>query len=90
MLEVNLWMGKDNNLTSMAKVTLGRVGQVFSWIIYLFLLYSLTTAYIAGGGSIVLDAFQSIFGVKLPEWVGALPLLVLFGYFVYKGTRSVD
>ena len=90
ILEVNLWMGKDNNLTSMAKLTLGRSGQAVSWVIYLFLLYSLTTAYIAGGGPIVVDAIQAVLGISLPEWAGALPLLAIFGYFVYKGTRSVD
>jgi tyrosine-specific transport protein len=26
----------------------------------------------------------------MPEWMGPLPLLGIFGYFVYKGTRSVD
>ena len=90
LLEVNLWMGKDNNLISMAKLTLGKAGQTASWVIYLFLLYSLTTAYIAGGGSIIIDGFADLTGKRLPEWTGALPLLGIFGFFVYKGTRSVD
>lgn len=90
MLEVTLWMGKDHHLTSMAKYTLGKSGQAVCWLIYLFLLYSLTTAYIAGGGPIVIDAFRALSGITLPEWAGAFPLLVIFGYFVYRGTRSVD
>jgi tyrosine-specific transport protein len=90
MLEVNLWMESGNNLNSMAKYTLGKIGQVASWTLYLFLLYSLLTAYIAGGGPIVLDAIKSTAGIILPAWAGWLPLLVVFGFFVYKGTRSVD
>lgn len=90
ILEVNLWMGKENNLNSMARFTLGKVGQAFSWLFYLFLLYSLLTAYIAGGGPIFIDAFQAVSGLLLPEWAGALPLLAIFGFFVYRGTRSVD
>lgn len=90
ILEVNLWRSKEINLTSMAKLTLGKVGQGVSWLIYLFLLYSLTTAYIAGGGPIVVDAFEGLSGIILPEWAGALPLLAIFGFFVYKGMRSVD
>lgn len=90
MLEVNLWMGKENHLNSMARFTLGKVGQAFSWLFYLFLLYALLTAYIAGGGPIFIDAIQAVSGVRLPEWAGALPLLAIFGFFVYKGTRSVD
>lgn len=90
ILEVNLWMERGDNLISMAKVTLGKWGQVFSWIIYLFLLYSLTTAYIAGSAPIVIDVVKALTGFTLPEWAGAIPLLLIFGFFVYKGTHSVD
>lgn len=90
MLEANLWMDHETNLVTIAKKTLGRGGEIVSWITYLFLLYSLTTAYIAGSGPIVIDAVQSLTGVLLPSWAGSIPLLVIFGFFVYKGTRSVD
>lgn len=90
MLEVNLWMGRDNHLITMAKSTLGPAGQAASWLIYLFLLYALTTAYIAGGGPIIVDAFEFLTGIVLPVWAGAVPLLVVFGFFVYKGTHYVD
>lgn len=90
MLEVNLWMPGDNHLTSMVRLTLGRLGEMISWFVYLFLLYSLTTAYIAGGGPIVIDAFKVMTGISLPEWSGAIPLLAIFGFFVYQGTRCVD
>lgn len=90
VLEVNLWMEKGSNLISMAKKTLGPAGQAVSWIVYLFLLYSLTTAYIAGSGPIVIDVVLAATGIALPEWAGTIPLLAIFGFFVYKGTRSVD
>jgi tyrosine-specific transport protein len=90
MLEVNLWMNEHANLISMAKKTLGRWGEAISWITYLFLLYSLTTAYLAGGGPIFIDFVKSFTGYTLPSWAGSAPLLIIFGFFVYKGTRSVD
>lgn len=90
MLEVNLWMKEGSNLISMAKMTLGTCGQAVSWVVYLFLLYSLTTAYIAGSGPIVNDVVFAASGITLPDWAGTLPLLAIFGFFVYKGTRSVD
>lgn len=90
MLEVNLWMGQDANLISMARRTLGRGGEIFSWLTYLFLLYALTTAYIAGSGPIVVDIVQSLTGLEIPHSIGSIPLLLLFGFFVYKGTASVD
>jgi tyrosine-specific transport protein len=89
-LEVNLWMDAGSNLNSMAKYTLGKVGQIISLGLYLFLLYSLLTAYLAGGSPIVTDAIQTVSGIALPEWAGMVPLLVIFGFCVYKGTRSVD
>lgn len=90
MLEVTLWMGTSTNLITMAKRTLGPIGEAVSWITYLFLLYSLTTAYIAGSGPIVIDFVKSLTGYSMPVWMGAIPLLIIFGYFVYKGTKSVD
>lgn len=90
MLEVNLWMDEHTNLITMAKKTLGIYGKIVSWVIYLFLLYSLTTAYLAGGGPIFLEAFAMLTGWEIPTWMNPLPLLVLFSFFVYQGARSVD
>lgn len=90
ILEVNLWMGTNTNLISMARNTLGRTGEVFCWIIYLFLLYLLTTAYIAGSGPIIIDFIQALTGINLPSWTGPIPLLGIFGYFVFRGTADVD
>lgn len=90
LLEVNLWMSAGTNLISMARRTLGRWGEAFSWVIYLFLLYSLTTAYIAGSGPIVVNFVSSLTGMTLPFWLGSMPLLLIFGFFIYQGTRSVD
>lgn len=90
MLEVNLWMPEGTNLITMAKNTLGRTGEVVSWITYLFLLYTLTTAYIAGGGPIFIDFVHATTGLAIPQYFGSIPLLAIFGYFVYKGTKHVD
>ena len=90
ILEVNLWMDSGANLISMARKTLGQWSAGVSWLLYLFLLYSLTTAYMAGCGSIVTEMIQSTTGLLLPAWVGSLPLFLIFGFFVYKGTKSVD
>lgn len=89
-LEVNLWKKEETNLITMAKDTLGKSGEVVSWILYIFLLYALTTAYIAGSGPTVIDSIQLLTGITLPYWVGPLPLMLIFGICVYKGTKSVD
>lgn len=90
MLEVNLWMAPHTNLLTMAHKTLGRGGKLFSWIIYLFLLYSLTTAYLAGGGTILIEMIEALTHWQIPAWVTPFPLLLLFGFAVYEGASSVD
>lgn len=90
ILESTLWMDEHTNLITLAKKTLGRGGEVFSWFTYLFLLYSLTTAYIAGSGPIVTDFIEGLTGMSIPPLLGSLPLLLIFGTCVYRGTKSVD
>ncbi len=90
ILEVNLSMENNHNLINMARYTLGRPGEWVGWVTYLFLLYSLTTAYLAGSGPIIIEFVHSFTGYMMPAWLGVFPLFAIFGYFVYAGTRSVD
>lgn len=90
MLEVTLWMEDRTNLITMARRTLGPWGEVVSWCAYLFLLYSLTTAYLAGSSGIFLDFVAAVTGYTPPLWAGPLPLLFIFGFFVYRGALFVD
>jgi tyrosine-specific transport protein len=89
LLEVNLWLPQSNNLISMAKATIGPIGQAFAWVTYLLLLYALLCAYIAGGS----DLFQhllSTVGINIPIWLAAIVFTAIFGSVVYLGIRSVD
>lgn len=90
MLEVNLWFKQPVNLLTMCKYTLGKKGQVFAWIIYLLLLYSLTAAYLAGSGLIIDDALNHFFDESVESWVSPLIFLMVFGTFTFLGTRPVD
>lgn len=89
LLEVNLWMPLNSNLITMAKVTMGRFGQVLAWITYLLLLYSLLCAYTAGGS----DLFHHLLlkaSVDIPSSIAAIIFTLVFGTVVYLGIRSVD
>lgn len=86
ILEATLWVKGETNLISLAKETLGRSGKGFCWIFYLFLLYSLNTAYIALTG----DLSYRLLGNILPYWAAAIPSLLIFGAIVYRGIRSID
>lgn len=91
ILEVNLWMEKkDANMITMARMTLGKLGEGVAWITYLFLLYALTTAYLAGGGPIFNEFLFGLTGITVPKLLESVPLLLIFGYFVYHGAHKVD
>ncbi len=88
-LEVNLSLPADSNVISMAGATLGRLGQMVAWVVYLLLLYSIICAYISGGG----DLFQyilSLRGIHTSTAVSSILFTFLFGLIVYFGIRSVD
>lgn len=89
MLEVNLRLPAGSNVISMAKSTLGLPGQIIAWVTYLFLLYTLLSAYISGGS----DVFNSLLhklNIAIPASMTAILFTFLFGLIVYKGIRSVD
>lgn len=89
LLEVNLWMPQNSNLVTMAKKTIGPVGQIISWITYLLLLYSLLCAYIAGGSDLFHDTLHD-HGMEIPRWVASFILTFVLGLIVYFGIRMVD
>jgi tyrosine-specific transport protein len=89
LLEVNLWMPMNSNINTMARSTIGPLGQIVSWISYLILLYALLCAYI-GGGSDLFRHLLERWGVNLPASVASILFTILFGSIVYMGIRSVD
>jgi len=82
-LEVSLWMPNDSNIITMAQRTLGTAGKIFAWVLYIFLFYCLTLAYIVGCGDLTSELLE------LSPWQGSALFLILFAPFVYAGTRIV-
>ena len=58
LLEANLAVGYGSNLISMAEKTLGKPGKIFTWLVYLILLYALTAAYLGGLGAWLQQVMQ--------------------------------
>lgn len=73
-LEVSQWMKGDANIISMAERTLGRPGKCFAWVIYLFLFYCLTVAYMIGCANIIVELSQH----RIADWLGPPIFVVLF------------
>lgn len=89
ILEVNLWLKPATNFVSMARFTLGRIGQLVTWVIYLLLLYSLICAYLSGLSDL-LQALLANFHLAIPRWGASIVCLALFGWVVYRGIDSID
>lgn len=89
LLEVNLAMGYEANIMTMAKTTLGKPGKIIAFITYIFLFYSVLVAYLSGSGSIINDLLHTIFHIEFSRWVGITLSLILFGPSLYFGTRVV-
>lgn len=89
ILEVNLRLPRHSNLISMAKTTLHTPGQIIAWGSYLFLLYTLLSAYLAGGTDILNSLFVMA-GLHVPQSVCTILLAVVIGWLVYKGIVWVD
>jgi tyrosine-specific transport protein len=90
LLEVNLRLQGESNLISMMKKTLGRPGEIVSWIVYLLLLYSLTAAYMVGCSQILQNVLEGILPFIPPDWIWPVGIFLIFGVFVYFGTEVVD
>ena len=90
LLEVQLSLPKDSNLVSMAEHTLGRVGKWISWSAYLFLLYALNTAYLAGTISLFQDVIFQITGREPPSLLCAIPQLLVFALLLRGSVRTID
>lgn len=89
ILEVNLYLPPGKHMVSMANETLGVPGLVVTWLCYLFLLYTLISAYISGGAD-VLDGLLRHLDIHAPEWMLATLFTLGFGVVVYQGIRQVD
>ncbi len=89
-LEVAISLPKDSNLVTMADHTLGKWGKVISGISYLFLLYALNTAYIAGTTALFQDLFEDVIGLRFAQGAYAIPLLIVFSLLLRRGVKAVD
>lgn len=83
LLEVCFWMRAEANIVTMAERTLGWSGKCAAWVLYLFLFYCLTLAYVVGCGDLVVE----VSGESIPEWAGSLIFVALFAPLVFAGAH---
>lgn len=85
-LEMCIWAGKETNLVSLARETLGRFGYLFTWAIYLFFFYCLTIAYVVGT-----QHFINFFATtSINPWLSSFIFFLVFVPPIYLGARVVE
>jgi len=90
LLEVNLWFNREVNIISMVEATLGIIGKISTWFLFLFLFYSIMVAYASGSGELFTDFVEELTGSVIPAWVGSVGFVSLFALMIYYGTFAVD
>lgn len=90
LMEANLTLGYNLSLISIADKTLGPIGKALAWILFLFLFYSLSIAYIAASGSILQSIIFDLTGIFWADWMGSLLFTLVFATILLIGTRHVD
>ncbi len=90
LLEINVFLGGHSGIVSMAEKTLGSVGKAMSWVLFLFLFYSLMGAYVLGSGNILSEFSLEVLGLHIAPWLGSLGFVVVFGLLIFSGTTQVD
>lgn len=85
-LELCIWVGKETNIVSLAQKTLGRVGYVLTWVIYLFFFYCLTVAYVVGTQNFI----NFFLNENLNSLTTSLIFLIAFAPIIYLGARAVE
>lgn len=89
LLEVNLWLPPNTNMISMARLTLGRLGEIATWFCYCMLLYSLLSAYTAGGADLLRQLLLMV-RIDIPDWLDTLFFVIVLSAVVYHGVSVVD
>lgn len=89
ILEANLYLPRGKHMVSMASATLGKYGLLAAWISYLFLHYTLLSAYVSGGADVLSNLLHKL-GLHLNEWQASTLFTLLFGSIVYGGIHFVD
>ncbi len=89
-LESSLFFSDNKNFTSLAKKTLNKTGQFAVFFSFIFLFYSLTTAYLAKGGELVSLFYEKYTSVPIPNCSGSVLLALVSGTLIFLGPFIVD
>lgn len=90
LAEVHVASGRHTSMVTMAEKTLGPVGKVLAWVLFLFLFYSLGVAYLVAGTSLIQTLAAKYLGMTVPGWTVSAAMLAATGACIAKSTKAVD
>ncbi|MBA5762897.1 tyrosine transporter TyrP [Vibrio sp. 404] len=90
MLEVHQYARSNATLHTLAQQFLGEKGKYIAGFAMLFLFYSLSAAYIAGGGNQLAERIKTVASIEIPTSIGAIIFAILVACVVAIGTHLVD
>ena len=89
-LEVTLYCEDPKaNIISMAQMHLGMFGEVITWIFYLLLLYTISTAYVVGAGQLLNNVTDKL-DLGLSFSTCSILFTLIFGYVAFQGVHILD
>lgn len=89
VLEASLWFPSRSNFISMVGSTLGKPAQLAVWVSYLFLLYSLLSAYASGGANVLHDFLSHLY-LNFSGKINVFLFTLIFGSALFWGVRFID
>lgn len=90
ILEATLRLPTHSNLISIIGASLGKSGQIITWVSCTLFLYALLVTYLSGLSELLLDTINHLWNISAPVWLSPLFLSIVFAKTLYFGTRTVD
>ena len=92
LLFVELYQTADSDagIGTLAAQYFGKTGRIISTAVLIVFLYALITAYVSGGGSLLMDLLPAMGDKDTMNKIAVLVFTIFFGSFIVIGTHSVD
>ena len=92
LLFVELYQTADSDagIGTLAAQYFGKAGRIISTAVLIVFLYALITAYVSGGGSLLMDLLPAMGDKDTMNKIAVLVFTIFFGSFIVIGTHSVD
>lgn len=89
-VEVYQTVDSDAGLGTLAEKYYGTFGRIISTAVLIIFLYSILSAYVSGGSSILAAFLPTIVDQETTSRIAGIIFTSVFGVFIILGTRSVD